>query len=115
MNRVKFCDMKAERMPKMSIRLDKKKISIFCKKNHIDFLALFGSILTSDFKETSDVDVLVKFEKDHIPSLFDIGDIESELTAIVGRQVDLRTPNEISKYFRDEVLAQAHVIYEGRA
>src|SRR5579872_1513344 len=85
MNRVKFCDMKAERMPKMSIRLDKKKISIFCKKNHIDFLALFGSILTSDFKETSDVDVLVKFEKDHIPSLFDIGDIESELTAIVGR------------------------------
>lgn len=99
-------------MTDIPIHLDKKKINNFCKKYHIAFLALFGSILTSNFKDSSDVDFLVKFEENHSPSLFDLVDIESELGSIVGRQVDLRTPNEISQFFRDEVLAQAKVIYE---
>ena len=91
-------------MKKLPIALDKKRISSFCKKYHIAFLALFGSILTPHFKDSSDVDFLVKFEKSHIPSLFDLVDMESELCSIVGRQVDLKTPNELSCYFRDEVL-----------
>jgi len=100
-------------MKNIPISLDTKKIALFCKKYNIAFLALFGSILTPSFKDSSDVDFLVRFEKDHIPSLFDLVDIESELCSIVGRKVDLRTPNELSRYFRDEVLAQAEVIYEG--
>jgi hypothetical protein len=100
-------------MKKIPIPLDRRKLSLFCKKYHIAFLALFGSILTPHFKETSDVDFLVRFEKNHTPTLFDLVDMESELCLIVGRQVDLRTPNELSRYFRDEVLAQAEVIYEG--
>ena len=99
-------------MEEIPISLDKRKLGLFCKKYHIAFLALFGSILTADFKESSDNDFLVKFEKNHSPSLFDLVDMESELCLIVGRQVDLRTPNELSRYFRDEVLAQAEVVYE---
>lgn len=99
-------------MKKLPIALNNNKISLFCKKYHIAFLALFGSVLTSNFKDSSDVDFLVKFEKSHTPSLFDLVDMESELCLIVGRQVDLKTPNELSHYFRDDVLATAEVIYE---
>jgi predicted nucleotidyltransferase len=95
-----------------SVEINRKKIGVFCKKHHIVSLALFGSILTSHFSQTSDVDVLVKFEKKHIPSLFDIVDIEEELSSIVGRKVDLKTPEDLSRYFREEVIAQAKIVYE---
>lgn len=92
--------------------INKKKIGDFCKKHHIIYLALFGSILTPHFSSKSDVDILVKFEKKHIPSFFDIADMEEELTLIVGRKVDLKTPEDLSRYFRDEVLAQAKILYD---
>lgn len=98
-------------MMKLAISINKKKIASFCEKYHILSLALFGSVLTPRFNSASDVDVLVQFCKLHIPTLFEIVDIEEELSNIVGRKVDLRTPNELSPYFRDEVLAQARVIY----
>jgi predicted nucleotidyltransferase len=85
---------------------------MFCEKYHINFLALFGSILTPHFSRSSDVDVLVKFEKRHIPSLFSIVDIESELSSIIGRNVDLRTPNDLSPLFRDDVLSKAKILYK---
>jgi predicted nucleotidyltransferase len=53
----------------------------------------------------------VKFDKKHIPGLFNIFDIQEELSAIVGREVDLKTPNSLSRYFRDEVLSKAQVLY----
>ncbi len=53
----------------IELSLWKRKITMFCEKHHIAFLALFGSILTPHFSRSSDVDVLVKFEKKHIPSL----------------------------------------------
>jgi len=98
-------------MSKLPIRLNKQKIDHFCRKYHIVYLALFGSVLSSKFTERSDVDVLVKFEKKHTPSLFSIVSIESELSEIIGRTVDLRTPNDLSRYFRDEVVSKAKVIY----
>jgi len=91
--------------------LNKSTLGPFCKKHHIAFLALFGSILTSHFTPDSDVDILVEFESEHIPSLFDIVDMESELSSIVGRKVDLKTPNDLSPYFKNEVLSAAKVIY----
>jgi uncharacterized protein len=100
-------------MRKIPLDIDKEKVRFFCKKYHIAYLALFGSILTSHFTASSDVDILVKFEKEHIPTLFDLVDIEVELTSIVGRQVDLKTPNDLSPYFRDQVLAGAATIYDG--
>jgi len=96
---------------KIPIRLNKRKLEAFCKKYHIDYLALFGSILTSKFSKGSDVDILVKFEKKHIPHLIAFVSIESELSDIIGRTVDLRTPNDLSPHFRDDVLSKAKIIY----
>lgn len=96
---------------KLPISLSTEKIGAFCKKHHILTLALFGSILTSNFGPKSDVDVLVRFETTHTPNLFDLVDMESELSDIVGRHVDLKTPNDLSPYFRNEVIASAKTIY----
>lgn len=93
------------------VHLQKNKIDSFCQRHHIVYLALFGSILTPRFTKESDIDVLVKFEKKHVPHLFGIASMESELGEIIGRTVDLKTPNDLSPYFRNEVLAQAKIIY----
>jgi uncharacterized protein len=84
----------------------------FCKKNHIRKLSLFGSVLRDDFRQESDIDVLVEFEKNGIPGLLGISKLERELSQIFGgRKVDLRTPEDLSKYFRQEVLSTAQVQY----
>jgi hypothetical protein len=95
-------------MKKVPIALD--QVAGFCHKHHIVYFALFGSVLTSKFTKKSDVDVLVKFEKKHIPHLFGMINMELELSDIMGRRVDLRTPNDLSPYFRDDVLAKAKVL-----
>lgn len=98
-------------MSKLPLKLQKGKITRFCKKHHIASLALFGSVLTPNFTEKSDVDILVKFEKNHLPHLFGLIKMESELSDIIGYSVDLKTPNDLSRYFRDDVLAKAKLIY----
>ncbi|NGX37624.1 MAG: hypothetical protein K1000chlam2_00781 [Chlamydiae bacterium] len=98
-------------MAKSPIRLEKKKIDSFCKKHHIIYLALFGSVLTSNFTKKSDVDILINFEKKYIPHLFSFIQMESELSDIIGYPVDLKTPNDLSPYFREDVLAKAKTVY----
>lgn len=94
------------------IPVDKAKITAFCQKHHIKRLALFGSVLRPDFRPDSDVDVLVEFEQGAAPGLFGIARMERELSALFGgRQVDLRTPEDLSRYFRQSVLAEAEVQY----
>jgi len=85
-------------------------LSDFCQKHHIKKLALFGSVLGVDFRPDSDIDVLVEFEPGHVPG-FGIIDMENELSQIVGRKVDLRTPGDLSRYFRDRVVREARVKY----
>jgi hypothetical protein len=88
------------------------RIAEFCKRNRIRRLSLFGSALTDDFRPDSDVDLLVEFRTGATPSLLDLARMERELSAILGgRKVDLRTPKELSRYFRDEVLSTASVQY----
>lgn len=84
-------------MSELPIKLKQDKIERFCKKHHIAYLALFGSVLTSSFSDKSDVDILVKFEKEHI--LFGLIGMESELSEFIGYSVDLKTPNDLSRYF----------------
>lgn len=98
-------------MKKIAIRLNKIKIEQFCKKYHIVHLSLFGSVLTPEFTKKSDVDVLVKFKKKYTPHLFGMVSMQFELSDIIGRTVDLKTPNDLSRYFRDDVLAKAKTIY----
>ena len=90
---------------------DKERIAAFCRKHHVRRLALFGSVLRDDFSPASDVDVLVEFEEGHVPGLVFFA-MQDELSGILGRPVDLHTPQFLSPDFRDEVLAEAEVQYE---
>ena len=94
------------------IILPKEQIADFCGRRHIRRLAIFGSALRSDFNESSDIDILVEFEPEHSPGLFGMARMERELSALLGgRKVDLRTPEDLSRYFRQEVLNEAEVQY----
>ncbi|MFI5166781.1 MAG: nucleotidyltransferase family protein [Thermoanaerobaculales bacterium] len=93
------------------LNLDQQAIAAFCRKHHISRLALFGSILHGDARPDSDVDILVEFEAGSAVGLIRLGGIELELSELLGRHVDLRTPGELSPYFRDHVLAEAEVQY----
>ncbi len=93
------------------IEIPKEKITEFCKRNHIRKLSLFGSVLHGNFRPDSDIDLLVEFDPAHIPGFFKFAHMERELSELIGKKVDLRTPQELSKYFRDEVLSEAKVQY----
>lgn len=92
------------------IHIDRQSIAEFCRRHHIHKLALFGSVLRSDFGPESDVDVLVEFEPGHVPGLAFFS-LEEDLSRILGRKVDLNTPGFLSPYFRDRILAEAEVQY----
>jgi predicted nucleotidyltransferase len=94
----------------MKVRLPKDKIADFCRRHYIRKLAVFGSVLHGDARPDSDLDILVEFEPGHVPGLAFFG-MEQELSELLGRKVDLNTPQFLSPYFRDEVLAEAEVQY----
>ena len=97
------------------IQLPRDKIADFCKKNRIRKLSLFGSALKAELRKGSDIDLLVEFHPNEVPGLFDLARMERELLKLLGgRKVDLRTPNELSRYFRDEVVSSASVQYAER-
>ncbi|WP_069790727.1 nucleotidyltransferase family protein [Cyanobacterium sp. IPPAS B-1200] len=91
--------------------ISQSAIDDFCQKYHIQKLSLFGSILTADFNKESDIDVLVEFDPKYIPGLISLAKMELELSSILKRPVDLRTAEDLSKYFRQEVLDLALVQY----
>jgi hypothetical protein len=102
----------------MPVHIDvpRHQLEEFCRRHQIQTLSLFGSVLREDFRPDSDIDVLVEFEDGHVPGLLGIARLERELSGILGgRKVDLRTPEDLSRYFRQEVLAKAEVQYaQGR-
>ena len=101
----------------MTVQLNQAKIKLpmgeivaFCRRHHIRQLALFGSALREDFGPDSDLDILVEFEPGHVPGLsFFV--MEEELSQILGHKVDLNTPQFLSRYFRNEVQAEAVILY----
>ncbi len=95
----------------LPIQIDKDRIATFCVRHHIIKLALFGSVLTNRFNEQSDVDVLVEFDPEHIPGMLRLCAMERELSEIIGRKADMRTPNDLSRYFREEIIKNAVVAY----
>jgi len=96
---------------RMNLRIPKEKIAEFCKKNHIRKLSLFGSALREDFSPDSDLDMLVEFDPEYIPGLITLAGMEIALSEILGHKVDLRTAQDLSPYFRQEVLDSAKVQY----
>ena len=91
--------------------IPKTTLETFCRKNHITKMSIFGSALRDELKPDSDIDILVEFDEKHIPGLLDLAGMEIELMEMLGRKVDLRTPAELSRYFRDDVLEEARVEY----
>jgi hypothetical protein len=92
--------------------LDREKLINFCKRHQIVKLSLFGSVLRDDFGPESDVDFLAVWDPALRLSYFDIISQEEELSEIIGRKADLRSPGEISRYFRQRVLDQAEPVYD---
>ncbi len=97
----------------MPTQLDipKHRIEAFCRRHHIRRLALFGSAARGQARPDSDLDVLVEFEPDHVPGLA-FFTMQNELSELLGRPVDLNTPNFLGETFRDDVLREAQVQYE---
>ena len=97
----------------MKIQISRKILGEFCRRNHIVRFSLFGSALREDYRPDSDIDVLVVFEKNHVPGFIGLSRMERELSAILGgKTVDLRTPEDLSRFFRDRVINESKVFYE---
>lgn len=92
--------------------ISQEKLVDFCKKNRIKELAIFGSSIKGKLKSDSDIDILVEFEEGHTPGLITFCGMQNELADMIGREVDLRTPQDLSRYFRDVVMKTAEVQYE---
>ena len=97
----------------MAVQVDvpARELTDFCQRNGIRKLSIFGSARTPRFSDFSDVDVPVEFEKDQRVGYLRMAALERELAQLFGRKVDLRTPAELSPYFRDEVVRNAVVQY----
>jgi predicted nucleotidyltransferase len=102
--------MAARTVADLPIAIPQAELAAFCKRHHIRWLALFGSVLRDDFGPASDIDVLVDFEPGHVPG-FAYFRMQDELSNLLGRRVDLLTPRAISAYFVDDVLRDAMTLY----
>ena len=92
---------------KPQVKVPLAKIKKFCRDHYVVKFSLFGSVLTDRFNKKSDIDVLVEFHPYHIPSFFGLADMQFELEEFFNRRVDLRTPNDLSVYFREDVISNA--------
>ena len=93
------------------VAVDRARLAEFCCRHHIRKLSFFGSVLGESFGPESDVDVLVEFEPEHVPGLLTLAGLEIELSELLGRKADVRTAEDLSRYFRDEVVAKAQLLY----
>ena len=98
-------------LEQLALDIPQEEIAAFCRRHHIRRLALFGSVLRGDLGPDSDIDVLVEFDPDHIPGLAFFA-MQRELSQILGREVDLNTPQFLSPYFRQQVQDEAAVIFD---
>ena len=95
----------------LPIEISHNRLAEFCQRHYIRKLLLFGSVLRDDFTPESDVHWLVEFEPGKVPGYIRLAGMENELSELIGRKADLRTANELSRYFRQEVLDSAIVQY----
>jgi predicted nucleotidyltransferase len=93
------------------VEIPKERLAEFCRRHQIGKLSLFGSVLRDDFGPESDVDVLVEFDPVAVVGYFELAEMEMELSGLLGHKADIRTPAELSPYFRQEVLAGAETQY----
>jgi predicted nucleotidyltransferase len=92
-----------------SLSYDRAALARLCRAHGVRRLALFGSVLSGADRPDSDVDLLIEFEPDAVPGFLGLAEIEAQLSGLLGRRVDLRTPDELSRYFRETVEQAAEV------
>ena len=97
-------------MSQIDLHIEHEKISLICQKYHIQKLSVFGSVLYGEDSSSSDIDLLVEFERGHTPG-FSFVSLQDELSFLFNRKVDLHTPQSLSKYFRNEVSKEAQGVY----
>lgn len=95
-----------------TVTVDDEVLEVFCRANGVRRLGLFGSALRGELAPESDIDLLVAFEPGRTPGLLRLAGLELELGELLGREVDLRTPADLSRYFRNDVSAAARVLYD---
>jgi predicted nucleotidyltransferase len=93
------------------VHFDESQLEAFCRRHGIIRMSLFGSILGETFGPDSDIDLLVEFDPKCRVSLFDIGGMSADLREMFGRPVDLRTVQDLSIYFREDVVRDAKPLY----
>ena len=107
--------MKTKTITHHNIAFDRSRLRQFCRENGIKKLSLFGSVLRDDYGTESDIDILVEFMPGEIVGFFRLARTERELSNILGsRKVDLRTPEDLSDYFRERVIAESEELYVHR-
>jgi len=98
-------------MPKAQIPIPRTEINAFCHRNQVKSLAVFGSVLRADFRPDSDVDILVEFQPEAQVGFMAMSRMQRELTELLQRPVDLVPKDGLKPLIRDEVLANAEIIY----
>jgi uncharacterized protein len=97
---------------RIRIEVSRERIAEVCRRHHIRWLAMFGSVLRDDFRPESDVDVVVEFEPDHQYTYFTLAQIEEELSRIFGRTADLHVSKSLHPFLREKVLRDAEALYD---
>lgn len=96
-----------------ALEVDHEDLAAFCRQNGIRRLALFGSVSRRQQSPDSDIDLLVEFEPGRTPGLIRLASLELKLSRLLGgREVELRTYEDLSRHFRDEVRAKATALYD---
>ena len=93
------------------VNFPEKQIADFCARHSVKRLSIFGSILRDDFRPDSDVDILVEFADGKTPGMFGFGAMILELSEMTDRNVDLRTPFDLSRHFRPHILSGARLLH----
>ncbi len=96
---------------KSRVHFPQEWLAEVCEREHVRKLSFFGSVLRDDFTAESDIDILIEYEDASTIGLFELIDLQILLSEKLGYTVDLRTPEDLSKYFRDRVLAEEEVRY----
>ena len=97
--------------PIEQLEIDEAKLASVCRRCHVVELSVFGSVVRGEAGDTSDVDLLVSFERGAKVTLFTLADLQSELAELLGRPVDLVPKEGLKPAIRGEVLAEAQTLY----
>lgn len=94
-----------------AVALPVEEICAYCETQPIERLSLFGSALRDELREESDIDLLVEYSPGARIGYFELAQQEIDLSQLIGRKVDLRTPYELSRLFRQDVVESARILF----